>query len=114
MRFYIYMQMVTFDLSIYKLLKNSLIFALIGFKRNVLALLGIILLLLINYTLLFGMGGILLPLGLAIPLVALFALGSYMAGFASYFKIKEIMIDPYQDENEENDTQESDEPIDEF
>ncbi len=102
MRFYIYMQMVTFDLSIYKLLKNSLIFTLIGFKRNFMALLGIICLVFIEMSLLFGLGGMLLPLGLAIPLVALFAFGTYMAGFASYFKIKEIMIDPYQDENTED------------
>lgn len=105
MRFYIYMQMITFDLSLYKILKNSLIFSLIGFKRNIMALLGIICLVFIEVALLFGLGGILLPIGLALPLVALFACGSYMAGFASYFKIKQIMIDPYQvensDENEE-------------
>ena len=100
MRFYIYMQMITFDLSLYKILKNSLIFSLIGFKRNILALLGIILLILIEFSLLLGFGGILLPIGLAMPLVALFACGAYMAGFASYFKIKQIMIDPYQNSDE--------------
>ena len=99
MRFYIYMQMITFDLSIYKILKNSLIFSLVGFKRNILALLGIICLVLVEFVLLFGLGGMLLPIGLALPLVVSFACGSYMAGFASYFKIKQIMIDPYQEEN---------------
>jgi uncharacterized membrane protein YesL len=101
MRFYIYMQMITFELSIYKILKNSLIFALIGFKRNIMALLGIICLIFIEYMLIFGLGGMLLPLGLALPLVALFACGSYMAAFASYYKIKEIMIDPYVSEAED-------------
>jgi uncharacterized membrane protein YesL len=106
MRFYIYMQMITFDLSIFKILKNSFSFALLGLKRNVLALLGIVLLVFINYMLLMGMGGMLMPLGIAAPLVILFAAGSYMGGFASYFKIKEIMIDPYQDtEMQETDSQ---------
>ncbi|MBO6019992.1 MAG: DUF624 domain-containing protein, partial [Clostridia bacterium] len=40
MRYYLYLQMVTFDLSIKKLLKNSLIFSILGLKRNILALLG--------------------------------------------------------------------------
>jgi hypothetical protein len=106
------MQMITFDLSIYKLLKNSLIFALVGFKRNFMALLGIICLIFLEYALLFGLGGMLLPLGLALPLVALFACGAYMGGFASYFKIKEIMIDPYVDENSED--EEINEPVEDI
>ena len=34
MRFYIYTLMITFDLTVFQILKNSLIFSLIGFKRN--------------------------------------------------------------------------------
>ena len=60
MRFYIYIQMVTFDLSLYKILKNSLIFALLGFKRNLMATLGILLLVVINLFLAFGTGGFLM------------------------------------------------------
>lgn len=98
MRFYIYMQMITFDLTMFKILKNSLIFALIGFKRNILALIGIVLIVIINYLLFMGLGGILMPLGIAAPFIILFAAGTYMGGFASYFKMKEIMIDPYVNE----------------
>ena len=36
--------MVTFDLKIFKIIKNSLIFSLLGIKRNILAFLGIIIL----------------------------------------------------------------------
>ena len=42
MRYYMYVQMVTFKLKIFKIFKNSLIFALIGIKRNVVAFLGIL------------------------------------------------------------------------
>ena len=92
MRFYIYIQMVTFDLSIRKILKNSLIFAIVGFKRNILAILGIAILVAID--ILLSTSGILLALGIALPLVMLFANGAYMAAYAAYFKIKELMIDP--------------------
>jgi hypothetical protein len=37
MRYYVYVQIVTFKLSVFKIIKNSLIFALIGFKRNIVA-----------------------------------------------------------------------------
>ena len=42
MRYYIYVQMVTFKLSLFKIIKNAMIFSLLGIKRNLLALLGII------------------------------------------------------------------------
>lgn len=102
MRFYIYLQMVTFDLSIAKILKNSLIFTLIGWKRNILAVLGILAALVINY-LLFTIG-FLIPIGIAMPLVALFAVIQYISSYAAWFKIKQIMIDPYaKDEPDEFD-----------
>ena len=43
----------------------------------------------------FGTGGILLPLAVGLPLAVLFALCAYMKVYASYFKIKELIIDPY-------------------
>lgn len=101
MRYYMYVQMVTFKLSVFKMLKNSLIFALVGFKRNIVALLGIVLLLFIEILLLFGTGGILLPLAVAAPLAILFSTFAYMKVYASYFKIKDVMIDPYLAEHPE-------------
>lgn len=95
MRFYIYMQMVTFDLSIFKILKNSLIFTLLGLKRNLVATLGIILLIFLNLMLAFGFYGILSAAAILFPAVLLFSNGAFMAAYASYYKMKEIMIDPY-------------------
>ncbi len=95
MRCYIYVQMVTFKLSIFKILKNSLIFALAGIKRNLMALLGALLLIIFEIIFLFTTGGILLPLAIALPLAIMFSTMAYMKVFASYFKIKELIIDPY-------------------
>ncbi len=101
MRFYIYVQMVTFKMSVFKILKNSVIFALAGFKRNILAVLGIVVLVLLEMMFTFGSGGILLPLAVGLPLAVLFALMAYMKVYASYFKIKELIIDPYYKEHPE-------------
>jgi uncharacterized membrane protein YesL len=95
MRYYIYVQMVTFKLSIFKILKNSLIFSLIGMKRNVMALLGIIILIFLEFLITFGSGGVLLPVAVVAPIAILFSSFAYMKVYASYYKIKEIMIDPY-------------------
>lgn len=91
MRFYMYILLVTFDLSIPKILKNSLIFSIIGFKRNFMATLGILLLLLLNYMIFVYIQ----PLGIVLPLVLTISNGAFMSTYAAYFKIKEIMIDPY-------------------
>lgn len=104
MRYYIYIMMVTFDLSIFKLVKNALIFSFLGFKRNIVALLGILTVLLINYVIL----GIIPALGIALPLVMSISICAYIAAYAAYPKIKEIMIDPYYKDEEsdpENDTE---------
>ena len=99
MRFYIYIQMVTFKLTIFKILKNSLIFALLGIKRNMAALLGIVVCLV--FEIMFFMVAALMPVAVAAPLAVLFASFAYMKVYAAYFKIKEIMIDPYKAEHPE-------------
>lgn len=109
MRCYIYVQMVTFKLSVYKILKNSLIFSLLGFKRNLLALLGAIVAVLLELTFLFGLGGILMSLAVAMPLAIMFSTLAYMKVYASYFKIKEVMIEPYMAEHPELYAKEEDE-----
>lgn len=101
MRFYMYIIMVTFDLKLTKIIKNSFIFALLGLKRNFVAFIGIALSVILTYYLF----AVFMPLGIMIPFVILFSGCSFMAAYAAYPKIKEIMIDPYyndQDEDTEN------------
>jgi uncharacterized membrane protein YesL len=99
MRFYVYVQMVTFKLSLFKIIKNSLIFALVGFKRNFVALIGIIILALFNVLLFVAFNGYLISFAVAVPLILFFSSCAYMKIYASYFKIKAIMIDPYYEEH---------------
>ena len=90
--------MVTFDLPIKKLLKNALIFAVVGFKRNICAFIGIALVIIIN----FMIAVLYVPIGIVLPLIFTISLCSFMAAYAAWPKIKEIMINPYEDENAEN------------
>ncbi len=101
MRFYVYIQMVTFKLTVFKIIKNSLIFALLGFKRNILAFLGAVACILIEIVFLVGAGGILLPFAISVPFLILFSTLAYMKVYAAYFKMKEVMIDPYLKEHPE-------------
>ena len=94
MRMYIYLMMVTFDLSIAKMLKNALFFSILGIKRNIMALLWIVLLIALEYVILM----VFAPLGVILPLILLFSVGAFGCAFAAYPKIKEIMIDPYYSE----------------
>ena len=91
------------DFGLIQIVKNSLIFALVGLKRNFLALLGTVILIFLELGFIFGVGGILLSLGVALPLMLMFSTMAYMKVFAAYFKIKEIMIDPYAEESTEDD-----------
>ena len=77
-------------------------------KRNFVALIGIVICLFLEVLFLFGSGGILLPLAVAAPLAIMFSTFAYMKVYASYFKIKEIMIDPYYEEHPELRKTESD------
>ena len=103
MRFYIYIMMVTFDLPIRKLLKNALIFSILGFKRNIMAVLGMIVVLILNYYMLM----VFLPIGIILPFIITLSTCTFMAAYAAYPKIKEMMIDPYYVEEEK----EYEEPI---
>jgi len=94
MRIYIYLQIVTFDISIFKAFKNALAFTVLGVKRNIMALLGIVLVLMINYVLL----ATYFPLGVILPFVIVPSLCIFMGIYAAYPKIKEIMIDRFYKE----------------
>ena len=65
MRFYLYLMLVTFDIKIKKIFKNALIFSVLGVSRNLMAVLGIALLLGLNILLII----LLWPLGIVVPLI---------------------------------------------
>ena len=49
----------------------------------------------------FGVGGVLISFGVAMPLAIMLSAMAYMKVYASYFKIKDVMIEPYKAEHPE-------------
>lgn len=94
MRMYLYLMMITFNISIYKMLKNALIFTALGIKRNLMAGLGIVLCLALWAALAFI--GLQYNLGFLIfvPALIMFALISFISVYCAYPVIKKHMIDP--------------------
>ena len=103
MRFYIYLMLITFELPIRKILKNAFIFVMLGIKRNLMALLGIALVIAVNVALFLLFR--LTPLGVAIPLMVailhFLAVASFTAAYAAYPVIDRYMIAPYRETDEE-------------
>lgn len=99
MRMYFYLMIVTFDMSFKKLLKNALIFAILGIKRNIMAALGVVALIALNVFLI----ALLLPYGVALPIILpflyLLSVTAFMSAYAAFPVIKKYMIDPYEDDN---------------
>ena len=94
MRMYIYLMMITFDLSIIKLLKNALFFSILGIKRNIMALLAVVVVVALWYVLRI----VFFPLAVILPFILMFSVTGLASAYAAYPKIKEIMIDPYYEE----------------
>ena len=95
MRFYIYLMLITFDLKITKIIKNAFIFTILGIKRNILALIGIIIIIGLNAALII----LCLPTGFTLPVVLPFVymvgVVSFVSTYAAYPVIDKYMIAPY-------------------
>lgn len=91
MRIYIYLMLVTFDMSIFKMFKNALIFTVVGVKRNIVALIGVVFVLALNYAVLITY----FPLGVILPFVIVPSICMLIGIYAAFPKIKEYMIDPF-------------------
>ena len=107
MRFYIYLLIVTFDLSIYKILKNALIFSLLGFKRNIMGVLGIALITALHVMLLLLL--ISTPLSglpIILPFLWYMAAVTFTSAYAAYPVIDRYMIAPYANQVDEEETKE--------
>ncbi len=114
MRFYIYTMMITFDLSIKKLLKNALIFSMLGIKRNFLALVAISTVALANVLIVMPALSIGFTLPIILPFFYLPAFAGFTSTYAAYPNIKKYMIDgdptlnTYEDPEDEDEYQSDD------
>ncbi len=93
-RYYIYLILITFNIKIWKAIKNSFIFVVLGLWRNLLAFVGILLLTILAVVL----AMLLLPLGagvvLVLPLIYHLGVCGFISTYAAYPVIQKYMIDP--------------------
>ncbi|MBO5379927.1 MAG: hypothetical protein J6A90_06350 [Clostridia bacterium] len=85
---YIYIMIFTFDLSIGKIIKNACSFAILGIKRNLMALLGCGILLAFNI----GLAFIFAPIGIVLPFIITIALFDFIGVYAAYPNIIKYMM----------------------
>ena len=95
MRFYLYLMLITFDMKIGKMFKNAFIFVILGVKRNLLAILWLIVMLALN----FAVFALYMPLGVALPILYFFSFPTFTTAYAAYPVIQKYMIDPYENKN---------------
>ncbi len=91
MRMYIYIMMLTFDLGIGKLLKNALLFSVLGVKRNACALVGTAAVVALNVFMLL----VYFPIGVILPFVITVSLVTFLTVYCAYPVISKYMIEPY-------------------
>lgn len=94
MRFYTYLMLVTFDMKFSKILKNALIFTALGIRRNLMAILGMgvligVCVLLYVFLMPFKVYAVML-----IPALCLLGFSGFMYTFAAYPVIEKYMIAP--------------------
>lgn len=83
--------MITFDLSIIKIFKNSFILALSAMKRNFVGFVGVMAIIIFNWSVLLTYA----PFGTLLPIVITCGACIFIEIYTSYPKIKQVMIDPY-------------------
>ena len=86
--------LITFDLSIFKMFKNAVLFTILGIKRNLMCLLGTALVIVINLAIYFTF----MPLGTVLPFIITVAIANLISVYCAYPVIKKYMIDPYYTE----------------
>ncbi|MBQ7338933.1 MAG: DUF624 domain-containing protein [Clostridia bacterium] len=89
MRPYIYMMLITFDMKLKKILKNALIFAILGIKRNVMWIVGVAMMAILNIALM-----IVCPPSIIIPVILPFFYFWGFVGFTVNYAVYPI-IDRY-------------------
>ncbi|MBQ7760819.1 MAG: hypothetical protein IJ400_02075 [Clostridia bacterium] len=86
---YVYIMIFMFDLKISQIIKNALYFTILGIKRNMVALVGSILLILLNY----GLFLLFMPLGAILPFIITISVLDFMWVYAAYPNILKHMMD---------------------
>lgn len=95
-RFYTYLMIVTFNIKLSKVFKNALIFTVLGIKRNVLALIGLVIVTAIAIIPMIMLVQVGLGIALVLPLIYYLGVCAFIYTYAAYPVIQKYMIDPVE------------------
>lgn len=103
-RYYVYLQMITFRMSLKQLIKNSYLFAFVGIKQNLLIFLVLLILTVLGVLILFSMDlGVAIVIVLMVYLLLYPAFRSFLIQFLIFPLVKKNIIDPYYEEHPDED-----------
>lgn len=94
-RCYLYLQIVTIDLTVKQILKNAFFMTMLGLKGNLVALVGNLACVFVLMLLILNFGSVMIPIAAVVVITFLLAFMAYIKVFSVYGKIKELLIDPF-------------------
>lgn len=94
MRFYIYLMIITFDMKLRKILKNALIFSILGFGRSLIAIFWTVVLVGLNVLLAIACYPIRFFVPVFLPILYLLPSALLIRTYSAYPTIQKYMIDP--------------------
>lgn len=104
MRYFIYLQILTFDMKLKRILKNALYMTFLGWKRSLVCMLSTLCVFVVSIYLY-----VLFPsVGILLPFVVTFGLLLYIGAYCTYPVIEKYIIDPYYKEHPEELPEEDD------
>jgi len=95
-RKYIYVLAITFDMKIFKIFKNAMIFTVLGIKRNIVGSICSLLLLILNIALGIVCISFNFIIPLILPLIYFIGMSLYISTYSVYPVIDKYMIEPYK------------------
>ncbi len=102
-RYYLYLQMITFKLSLKQIWKNSLLLAVAGFKENLIISLVLVAIYVLAFVLLYFFFWYVLGPLLILYVLLFPAFRSFLIQFTIFPLIKRTIIDPYYKEHPDED-----------
>lgn len=102
-RFYLYLQMITFKLSLKQIWKNSFLLAVAGFKENLIISVTLVAIYAVAGILLLNFFWYLLPPFVILYVLLFPAFRSFLIQFTIFPLIKKTIIDPYYEQHPDED-----------
>ena len=104
-RYYLYLQMITFKMSLKQIIRNSVLFAMAGVKQNFLITIVLVAIYALVIVFLLNFFWIAVPIVIALYVFFLPAFRSFLIQFTIFPLVKKAIIDPYYEQHPDADVE---------